>query len=222
MERPLAIAHRAGNSLCGLRTAQGLGVDIVEADLHLFHGEVEVRHEKTIGPIPVFWERWRLIRPLTPRMRLQDLLTAVAPSTHLMFDLKGPSPRLSRVALEVLQRSFAGRRYTVCARNWMLLRPFEGLPGVRVIRSIGGLLQLQCLLRGHRRSFDGVSIDQRLLNARVVGQLSHRTDLLITWDVTSDERVRELAALGVSGFILEDPTLLRLMLESPSDAPAAC
>ena len=221
MERPLAIAHRAGNSLSRLRTTEGLGVDIIEADLHLFHGEVEVRHEKTIGPIPIFWERWRLIRPLTPRMRLQDLLTAVAPSTHLMLDLKGPSPRLSRLTLEAMQRSFAGRHYTVCARNWMLLRPFEGLPGVRVIRSIGGLIQLQCLLHGRRRSFDGVSIDQRLLTAEVARELSSRADLLLTWDVTTDERVRELSALGVNGFILEDPALLRSIRDSPGDAPTA-
>lgn len=218
--RPLVVAHRAGNDLGMLRAAEALGVDMIESDLHLFRGRIEVRHEKTIGPIPILWERWRLVRPFSPRLRLMDLLAAVAPTTHLMLDLKGPSSGLSRAALDVLQRSFAGRSYTVCARNWMLLRPFEGIPGVRVIRSIAGPLQLQCLLHGHRRRLDGVSVDQGLLDARSTARLLDRTGFVLAWGVTADERLRALCSLGVSGFILEEPTLLRSVLNDPGGVSA--
>ena len=218
--RPLVIAHRAGNDLGALRAAEAQGVDMVEADLHLFWGTIEVRHAKTIGPLPILWERWRLVRPFRPRIRLTAMLVAVAPSTHLMLDLKGPSPRLSRATVAVLQQSSSDRSYTVCARNWMLLRPFEGLPGVRVIRSIAGPLQLQWLLRGRRRSLDGVSVDQKLLDARSVARLVNRAGLVLAWGVTTERRLRELSALGVSGFILDDRKLMRSVLPNLGDVRA--
>ena len=51
------IAHRAGNDLDRLRRAQQLGIAVIEADLHLYAGRIEVRHLKTLGPVPVLWDR---------------------------------------------------------------------------------------------------------------------------------------------------------------------
>ena len=48
--RPFVVAHRAGNDLDRLRRAQELGLGVVEADLHLYAGRIEVRHLKTLGP----------------------------------------------------------------------------------------------------------------------------------------------------------------------------
>ena len=56
--RLLAVAHRAGNSLSGLQRARELGVDVVEADVHLRRGRLEIRHLKTLGPLPWLWDRW--------------------------------------------------------------------------------------------------------------------------------------------------------------------
>ena len=36
--RPFVVAHRSGNSMLGLRTAEALGVQAIEADVHLFRG----------------------------------------------------------------------------------------------------------------------------------------------------------------------------------------
>ena len=54
----LAIAHRAGNSLAGLREANRLGADVIECDVHAYRGRLEVRHLKTAGPLPFLWDRW--------------------------------------------------------------------------------------------------------------------------------------------------------------------
>ena len=58
----VVIAHRAGNSLERLAGA-GAVADVVEADVHLFRGRLEVRHAKTLGPFPRLWERWYLLEP---------------------------------------------------------------------------------------------------------------------------------------------------------------
>ncbi len=213
-QRPLVVAHRAGNDPTELRAAEALGVDIVEADLHLFRRSVEVRHEKTIGPLPILWERWRIIRPTGPRRRFTDLLAEASSTTHLMLDLKGPFPRLSRAVRAEFDRSRGGDDYTVCARNWLLLRAFWGVPGVRTVRSIGGPFALSVLLWGRHRQLEGVSVNQLLLDERRVIALRRRSDFLLAWGVTTVDRVQELSAYGVTGFIVDDVNLMGAILAS--------
>ena len=76
---PFFVAHRAGNDLAQLRAAEEIGLDLVEADIRLFRGRLEVRHLKTLGPIPVLWDRWRLANPFAPRLQLDELLAAIGP-----------------------------------------------------------------------------------------------------------------------------------------------
>ena len=60
---PFLVAHRAGNDLALLRRAEERGITHVEADLHLFRGRLEVRHLKTVGPLPILWDQWTLAAP---------------------------------------------------------------------------------------------------------------------------------------------------------------
>ena len=92
MSAPFVVAHRAGNDLGILRRAEALAPRLVEADLHLRRGRVEVRHLKTLGPLPLLWDRWRLAPGWRPRLELPALLEAAAPGTELMLDLKGHDP----------------------------------------------------------------------------------------------------------------------------------
>src|SRR5680860_1823765 len=93
--------------------------DVVEADLHLFRGRLEVRHAKTIGPLPVLWERWYLLDRAAPRVELDVLLAAAAPlSADLMLDLKGADPRLPGRVLAATRDWRARRRLIVSARSW--------------------------------------------------------------------------------------------------------
>ncbi|WP_187368794.1 glycerophosphodiester phosphodiesterase [Baekduia soli] len=199
---PFLVAHRAGNDLGRLRRAESLGIPLIEADVHLFAGRLEVRHLKTVGPLPILWDRWELAPPWRPRLLLGDLLATAAPPTELMLDLKGRDPRLARAVAACLDRHGDGRRVTVCSRTWRLLRPLEGRPDVRVVHSVGSRRQLAALRRllGYR-AVDGVSIHRRLLDAPVTAALKRDVGLLVSWPVETAEEARRLAAWGVDGLI---------------------
>jgi glycerophosphoryl diester phosphodiesterase len=205
---PFVVSHRGGNDISSLGAAERLGVRIVEADLHLFRGRIEVRHLKTVGPIPLLWDRWRLESPFRPRLRLEELLERVGPSITLMLDLKGRDPRLSHRVLELL--GAAPRPAIVCSRTWHLLEPFRGEPEVRVLHSVGSRRQLRRLLRRFpARSLQGVSIHAGLLDAAVVTAVRERAEIVFSWPVSTLARARLLAAWGVSGMISDRPQLAR-------------
>jgi glycerophosphoryl diester phosphodiesterase len=199
------IAHRAGNDLPLLRKAEELGIELVEADVRLWRGRLEVRHLKTLGPIPILWDRWELANPRTPRLPLRDLLDAADARTELLLDLKGRNPRLSELVLAELR---GGRPVTVCARSWRLLGPFAGREDVTVVHSVGSRRELRRLLRrfGDRR-LDGVSVHERLLDAPTAAELRRVAGLVMSWPVNSVQRARELTSLGVEGLITDDLAL---------------
>ncbi len=220
---PFFVAHRAGNDLAQLRAAEGLGIDLVEADIRLYRGRLEVRHLKTLGPIPVLWDRWRLASPFEPRLQLGDLLAATAPETELMLDLKGRNSRLAADVLAVLRPSLEGRRVTVCSRGWALLDPFEGLAGIRTVHSAGSARQLRALLRlGRVRRLQGISVHERLLTPAIVAEIRDVADLVMTWPANVAVRARELVAMGVDGLITDRLDLVReLDLSTPAlESPA--
>ena len=163
-----------------------------------------MRHLKTLGPVPVLWDRWRLASPLAPRLRLDELLASTSPGTELMLDLKGRRTRLSTEVIARLEPRLGQRQVTVCSRSWRLLEPFEGLPGVRVVHSVGSERQLQALLRlGRRRRLQGISIHERLLTPTTVAEIREVADLVMTWPANASGRVRELVAMGVDGLITD-------------------
>lgn len=195
------VAHRAGNDLARLRAAEAAGVPLVEADVHLFAGRLEVRHRKTVGPIPILWDRWELASPWAPRMLLADLLSEAAPGTELMLDLKGHDRRLPDRVARAIEASGALGRVTVCSQDWRLLEPFRRHPDVRVVHSVGNARQLARLRRRHGGDLAGISIHRRLLDAAVVADLRRRAELVLSWPVESVEQARELTGWGVRGLI---------------------
>ena len=204
MSTPFVVAHRAGNDLGMLRRAEALAPRLVEADLHLRRGRIEVRHLKTMGPLPLLWDRWRLAPGWTPRLQLAALLTAAAPGTELMLDLKGRDVRLSRRVAAALAAAPRPPRVTVCSRNWALLEPLAGVERVRLVHSLGSRRQLRALRRRFTgRRLAGVSIHRDLLDAETVADLLTRAELVMTWPVASAEEARALAGWGVNGVITE-------------------
>ena len=196
---PFIVAHRAGNDLALLRRAEEVGPRLVEADVHLHRGRLEVRHLKTLGPLPVLWDRWYVASPRTPRLELAALLDHVGPDTELMLDLKGRDPRLSqRVAAEMVRHRPAGP-VTVCSRSWRLLEPFLDDPEVRVVHSVGSRRQLRALRRRFAgRRLAGISIHQRLLDARTVADLRERAELIVSWPVATRRGGASARRAGVS------------------------
>jgi len=202
MATPFVVAHRAGNDLGILRHAEALAPRLVEADLHLRRGRVEVRHLKTLGPVPLLWDRWRLAPGWTPRLQLDALLAAAASDTELMLDLKGRDAALSRRVAEALAARPA--RVTVCARNWTLLEPLREVLGIRLVHSVGSRRQLRALRRRFAgRRLAGVSIHRDLLDPATVADLRRRAELVITWPVSTVDEANRLGEWGVDGVITE-------------------
>jgi hypothetical protein len=192
------VAHRAGNELARLRRAESLPVRLVEADVHLFAGRLEVRHFKTLGPVPILWDRWgtQLAAPWAPRLLLEELLDAAAPQTELMLDLKTGGVRLAERVAELV-RGRPGVR--VCSQHWRLLAPLAAA-GVPVVHSVGGRRALRAL----PERVDGLSIHRKLLDRDVVAGLRERTGTILTWPVATAAEARELGEWGVDGVITDN------------------
>jgi glycerophosphoryl diester phosphodiesterase len=164
----------------------------------------KVRHSKTMGPLPILWDRWQVVAPWLPRFQLSELLRATSAETELVLDLKGRSERLAAHLLAALEPHLGRRRFTVCARRWGMLDPFAGVP-VRRVCSVGSPRQLRCLLtRFAGQRLEGVSIHERLLDAESVSSLRAIAEVIMTWPVNRPERARELLRLGVHGLITDD------------------
>jgi hypothetical protein len=195
------VAHRAGNDLMRLRRAQALGVGLIEADLHLFRGRVEARHLKTVGPLPIFWDRWTLAPPWAARLQLDRLLQAAVGGSELMLDLKGRDRRLPRLVAAALAEH-SGLPVTVCSQRWSLLEPLRDSDGVRLVHSVGSERQLARLRRRYAGSrLAGVSIHRRLLSPTVVRELRECAELVMTWPVEHSAQARMLVGWGVHGLI---------------------
>jgi|SRR5689334_3552127 glycerophosphoryl diester phosphodiesterase len=213
--KPLILAHRAGNTLGSLRDAEDIGVDAVEADVRFFRGRLELRHLKTVGPVPVYWDRWELHRPGTPFPTLDALLAAARPSTELLLDLKGFDPRLSRKVIEAIDASGRRQGIAVCSRHWRHLAAFRTRPHVRVVHSVGSPGELRSLWRRSSSvQLDGISIDQRLLTRPVTAELCRRAPLVMAWSVNAARSATRLVEWGVNGLISDEPEMLRGLLHA--------
>jgi hypothetical protein len=210
--RALAIAHRAGNDLAKLAAAETLGVDVIEADLYLHAGRIEVRHLRTAGPLPVLWERWRVQPGWRPRLRLETLLATAGRTGELMLDLKGSDVSLPHRLLEILDEGEHDRTAIVCSRNWRLLAPFARSRH-RVVVSIGDRRELLRFLSGSAPDAHGVSISHDLVTPTLAARLRARVPLVMAWTVNSARRMDELLDWGVNGVISDDLMLLTTLME---------
>jgi glycerophosphoryl diester phosphodiesterase len=215
--RPLAIAHRAGNHPTRLRAAEELGVDFVEADVWLHRDRLEVRHEKTAGPVPVLWDRWSLSPGWTPRLGLTGLVQSARPETVLLLDLKGLNRRLPELVLQTLAEHAPGRRFAVCSQNWDFLDALRHLPEATTFYSVGNRGQLRALpYRLDRSGRHAVSINSCLLDAATVRAIKERASAVVPWRVRTTAQMRQLLAWGVDGINADDLALLRdLMTNLP-------
>ncbi|HEY6744397.1 MAG TPA: hypothetical protein VI357_01640 [Mycobacteriales bacterium] len=211
----LAVAHRAGNSLSGLHGAALAGADVIEADVHLHRGRLEVRHLKTMGPLPWLWDRWELRSATAPRLGLAELLAAADVGSTFMLDLKGRHVAGGEAVARMLHEIAPGRRVLVCSRYWPALAPFERLPWVGTVRSARNRAELGLLLRWLRRTGQpgyGASVHRSLLTPVTAIRLHQRLQLVLTWpvdDLAALDAVTPLARTGNLGVISNEDTILR-------------
>ncbi len=214
------VAHRAGNSIGELHAAEDAGAGIVEADVWARRGALEVRHLKTMGPIPILWDRWRLAPGWTPRLSLAELVGATNPATELLLDLKGTDPLLPVMVVETMAREAPGRAYAVCSRNWDLLEEFRHYPAVRVLHSVGSPAQLRTVWSRLTWHDDhAISIHRRLLSEAAVAALKEKASAVVTWPINNAGHLEEVAGWGVDGVTTDSLALLRVVHGLRSGAP---
>jgi len=198
---PLIVAHRAGNQP-SVATDAVRRADVVECDVHVQRGRVEVRHEKLIRPTSRLWERWYLLPAGTVMPSLDEVLAAVPPDVPLLLDLKCFTRRAARRIRRAVPED---RPILVSSRSWWVLAAFRDRPGTIRLRSCGNRLQLRAVTMvpglGDRV---GVVAHNRLLDAEAIGPVLAKTPQLFTWAVETLERGRHLVTKGVAGLIVDD------------------
>lgn len=209
--RPLAIAHRAGNDLSQLAAAFAAGVDYAEADVWLHHGRLEVRHQKTAGPIPILWERWTLEAGWKPRLLLDRVLAAAAGQGRLFLDLKGTAKGLAEGVAEAVQEAGVAESVAFSTPTWPHLDRLRTLmPQAPRFYTVGRAGQLGGLRRRlERGEIEAVSIDSRLVTQVLIAELgAGGVGTIVTWGIETDEAARRVLACGVSGVTSNNLALL--------------
>lgn len=205
-----AIAHRAGNEPGRIAEAAAAGARVIEADLWLHRGRLEVRHTKTAGPLPLLWDRWELRPGWGPRLQLAHLLEDAPPDLLLHLDLKGWNDRLGPAVRRAMRELAPGRPYLVSAQRWSLLEPFHEEPAAIVVHSIGSARRFERFARhlaGRRTA--AVAIHRELLTAERAERLHALADALLTWPVNDPALLPGLERLGVRGVITDALEVVR-------------
>ncbi len=211
----LAIAHRAGNSLAGLRAARDLGVDVIECDVHHYRGRLEVRHHKTAGPLPFLWDTWELIPASAPRLGLAELLAADRHGATFMLDLKGRSADTARAVVELLH-DVAPHPMLACGRWWPAVVAVAERPFVRPVLSARTRAELSRLRRRVAAASDpvyGASVHASLLSRPLVTELHRSVDVVMTWPINDPGELERVLGLGVSGVISDEPEVLTELMK---------
>jgi hypothetical protein len=206
----LLIAHRIGNTPESVLAATKAGADLIEADVHLYRRQLEVRHTKTLGILPWLWDRWYLVPAATPRLQLAALIEAIPADTLLMLDLKGWHPWLGRAVAAAMEEVAPGRPYAVSSRQWSMLNAFGHFDHVRIIHSVAVPREAALLSRRlARHRTDAICAKQPLLaNPRWAARFRSLCPLLLTWPVASKSAARTALAHGASGLIVDGVPLL--------------
>jgi glycerophosphoryl diester phosphodiesterase len=203
----LAIAHRSGNTVAGLRHSLDAGVDLVEADIHAYRGLLEVRHHKNLGAAHL-WDKWEVVaRADFIRVELADLLDEIGDDSRLMLDLKGVRRDLAPAVADALRTLTPGVPVAVCTKHWWMLDAFD--PPVRQVLSASNRVALVRLARrlAAARAY-GVSVRLSLLTPALVARLKARTEVVMTWPVDTPAALAAARDLGVDGVISKNVDLL--------------
>jgi glycerophosphoryl diester phosphodiesterase len=209
-ERPLVIAHRSGNELPAANDAYRAGADMIETDIWRFRNRLELRHVKTMGPIPLLWDRWELHPGWGHRFQLDHLLQGLPIEARLFLDLKGIDPRLPIQTIEYIRREQPERQIILCGRTWAQLDLVEEEEDVTVFFSVGSDEELAAIWsRLDRMEEPAISIHKRYLNEETVKRFKDRGTTIVTWAVDTFAEAKRLHELGVDGFTTDNQEMVK-------------
>jgi glycerophosphoryl diester phosphodiesterase len=242
-DRPAVVAHRGGarlwpeNSLTAFRGALGLGVDLVELDVHQTRdGEVVVLHDPTLdrtttGRGAVRDRAWAELTTLVVRgtaeervPRLAEVLALIQPTpVGLLLEVKTGAggeryPGVEERVLTLVEAAGLAARTTVMAFDWAIVERFRAL--ARPLRRtallardeaerLGGVTPAAA--RARALGADDLGVERTLLTPAAI-EAAHDAGLTIgVWTVNEPDELRRALATDVDYVTTDRPDLaLRL------------
>lgn len=223
---PDVVGHRGwsarfpDNTLAGFLAAATVA-DGVELDVRRSSdGKLVLAHAPVIGGLVVATNPWATLAEIDlgggHRPALLDEVLSAIPGLTVQFEIKnlphepGFEPD-HRIALETADRARPGD--IVTSFNWSSLAVVrEVFPAVAtgvLVNALGDIDQAidECLARGHPVLVP--SIESATLGFARALEVGLR---VFPWVVNDEDRAGELAGLGVSGMITDDPALVRAVV----------
>jgi glycerophosphoryl diester phosphodiesterase len=229
---PVRIAHAYGNTRDRLKLALEADVDAIELDVWYRHGEIWVRHETRLEPLPLVVDkrmpghalpplslplgsRW-YIRLDVSRLKLDDVLESVAGSKRLLVDVKGvyharQNLEFARTLIRKVREHRAEAWVAVCGQFWPVLEDVRReARDLEVRYSVERVYQWEKFMRlvGEDERVRQVCIEHRFLNEERTRFIEDRGVDLYCWTVDNPEEARRLVAAGADGIISNDLNLL--------------
>lgn len=212
--KPFGSAHRAGNSRAHALAAIEAGADLLETDIWLHKGRLELRHKRTLGPIPILWEKWSIAPGWTPRYYLRDLLHDVPEEALIFLDFKGDEMDLGPEVLKELQQTAPNRTIAICGRNYPQLQTIANEPNIICFYSVGSDEEWPVAKELIAASEPpALSIEAKFATRERLAWMRDLDGLVVCWGVQTIERMTELRELGVDGFTTDSPDLLTRIRE---------
>ncbi len=204
------IAHRAGNSVALAEGALAAGADLIETDVWRFRKRLEIRHVKTMGPVPLLWDRWELHPGWGSRFQLKGLIETIPADRRLFLDLKGDDPKLGTEIVETIQALQPARQIIVCGRTWPQLDRIVGHLDVTVFYSVGSdeeLANIWGRLKPMRHP--AVSINCRYLTPELMRRFKEAGATVVSWTINTIEDAKRFHEMGVDGFTSDNLLLIQ-------------
>ncbi len=219
----MVVGHRGwrsrypDNTLAGFISAS-IEADAIETDVRRCgDGRLVLSHDPVLDGLEVASTGWSVLCEVDlgdgHHPALLDEAIAAVPRTGFQFEVKnlphepGFEPD-HRVALETAERSRPGD--IVTSFNWeSLVAVRRVFPDVATGVIVGGYGDIgeavsACLAAGHRAVVPSIELPLPGMTGALEAGLE-----VYPWVVGEPERARELAGLGVTGIITDDPDLVR-------------
>jgi glycerophosphoryl diester phosphodiesterase len=228
------IAHAYGNRRPRISAAIEAGVDLIEADLRYWRGEIWIRHEHRPSRLPLVYNvglkpgihrqgPWAarlgklFVRADLSPIRFGELLDRVSGRAGLLIDLKAAPypPRVARAFVERVfseldEHRFAGA-LDFCG-GWPLLDVVHAMrPDLPLHYSVDSLAdwhRLQSRLAGSGR-IPGISLRCDLIEPGRIATLRAAHVDYYCWDIKDAQDASRAIEAGASGIIADDLVLLR-------------
>jgi glycerophosphoryl diester phosphodiesterase len=234
--RVLGIAHAYGNSRESLIIALASEADMIEVDMWYRGGEIYIRHERRLGPLPILYDNvmkgHRLgpfairfgnlyIRPDIRALKIDELLERVSGGKRLLLDVKGfyHAPKVDefvKTLVGKIRNHGAERWVAVCGQTYPVLHVLrESAPDIEVRYSIQREYQWERFLRMLEKdpTVRRVCMAYGFIDAAKARLMEDNNVDLYCWTVDDWEEARRLVRQGVDGIISNDLELIRALPE---------